>query len=72
VRQAGAINVDKRLARIAAQIMDDQGQQVFARATLAANQQCAAGISEFLGLLQKPECRRIGGNVLRQNGRGFC
>ena len=72
MRQAGTVNVDEWLVRVAAQIMDDQSQQVFARAALAANQQCAAGIGEFLCLLQKPECRRIGGNVLRQNGRGFC
>jgi hypothetical protein len=52
--------------------MDDQSQQVFARAALAAYQQSAAGIGEFLCLLQKPVRRRIGGNVLRQNGRGFC
>ncbi len=72
MRQAGAVNVDERLVRVAAQIMDDQRQQVFARAALAANQQGAAGLGEFFGLLQKPERRRIGGNILRQNGRGFC
>src|SRR5947209_3678086 len=72
MRKTGAINVDERRVRVAAEIMDHQRQQIFARAAFALYQQRAAGLREFSGLFEQPQRSGISRYVLRQYRRCFC
>src|SRR5260221_8736904 len=70
--KAGAMNVDERRIRFAAEIMDPQRNQIFARATFALYQQRAAGLREFSGLFEQPQRSGISRYVLGQYRRCFC